>query len=114
MVPMWWACTALRGSYDPESDHCGATGAKHCLNVYQCTGKVTLNNVALMNSATAGLVINGSTVVANGLTTSGNVWGAVNVDKSSSFTLTALPAWRKRPRSGRRIAAPSTLPGIRL
>lgn len=66
----------------------GAAGAKHCLNVYQCTGKVTLNNVALMNSATAGLVINGSTVVANGLTTSGNAWGAVNVDNSSSFTLT--------------------------
>ena len=66
----------------------GAAGAKHCLNVYQCTGTVTLNNVALMNSATAGLVINGSTVVANGLTTSGNAWGAVNVDNSSSFTLT--------------------------
>lgn len=67
----------------------GAAGAKHCLNVYQCTGTVTLNNVALMNSATAGLVINGSTVVANGLTTSGNAWGAVNVDNSSSFTLTS-------------------------
>ena len=67
----------------------GATGAKHCLNVYQCTDTVTLNNVTLKDSDTAGLVINGSTVVANGLTTSGNAWGAVNVDNSSSFTLTS-------------------------
>ena len=66
----------------------GATGAKHCLNVYQCADTVTLNNVTLKDSATAGLVINGSTVVANGLTTSDNAWGAVNVDKRSSFTLT--------------------------
>ena len=66
----------------------GSTGAKHCLNVYQCTDTVSLNNVTLKDSATAGLVINGSTVVANGLTTSGNAWGAVNVDNSSSFTLT--------------------------
>ena len=34
------------------------------------------------------MVVNNSTVTASGLKTKGNVWGAVNVDKGASFTLT--------------------------
>lgn len=59
------------------------------LNVYQATG-VTLSNVTLQNSKNAGLVVNASTVTATNLNTSGNSWGAVNVDKSGAkFTLTS-------------------------
>ncbi len=57
------------------------------LNVYQAKD-VTLSNVTLQNSKNAGLIVNASTVNATNLNTSGNVWGAVNVDKSDAkFTL---------------------------
>lgn len=55
---------------------------------------VSLDNVSLKNSKGAGLTVNGSSVVANDLNTSGNSWGGVNVDpgegvtESSVFTLT--------------------------
>lgn len=67
----------------------GTTGAdhgKHCLNVFG-SKNVALENVTLQDSKTAGMVINSSDVKATGLTTSGNAWGAVNVDKGSSFEL---------------------------
>ncbi len=53
-----------------------------------------LNNVTIINSKGAGLTVNGSTVIADNLNTSGSLWGAVNVDPGSgvetpsSFTLT--------------------------
>ena len=56
-------------------------------------GNVTLTDVTIKNSKGAGLTVNGSAVTATNLTTSGNAWGAVNVDigsdvaASSSFTL---------------------------
>lgn len=55
---------------------------------------VSLDNVSLKNSNGAGLTVNGSSVTANDLDTSGNDWGGVNVDPgdgvtdSSVFTLT--------------------------
>lgn len=50
---------------------------------------VTFTNVTMKNSPNAGLLVNRSTVTANGLTTSGNAWGGVNVDGGTPhFTLT--------------------------
>jgi len=63
------------------------------VNMYK-SGSVLLENVTLKNSKGAGLTVNGSDVAAVNLTTSGNTWGAVNVDPGSgvsvlsSFTLT--------------------------
>lgn len=70
------------------------TGAKHIgdnnasgLNVY-LSSNVTLDKVTLKDNEAAGMIVNGSTVTANGLTTSGNGWGGVNVDKGSNVDTT--------------------------
>lgn len=60
---------------------------KSGIHVWNSTG-VTLENVTIENSANAGLLINSSTVKAADLKTSGNAWGAVNVDKSESAEAT--------------------------
>ena len=54
---------------------------------------VTMENITIQNCAEAGLLVNGATVTVDGLTTSGNTWGAVNVDQGAAkvrpaFTLT--------------------------
>ena len=59
----------------------------HGINVWNANN-VAINDVKIYNCGTAGVVINNSTVTASGLQTSGNAWGAVNVDKGSAFTLT--------------------------
>ena len=54
---------------------------------------LTLDNVTVQNCGNAALQVNSATVMATDLKTSGNAWGAVNVDKASnnddlpSFTL---------------------------
>lgn len=55
-----------------------ADGTKHGLNIYQA-GMVTLNNVTVQNNRWYAVMNNGSALVVNGLTTSGNQWG-INVD----------------------------------
>lgn len=45
---------------------------------------VTMENITIQNCANAGLLVNGATVTVNGLTTSGNTWGAVNVDQGAA------------------------------
>ncbi|WP_458863295.1 S-layer homology domain-containing protein [Acidaminobacterium chupaoyuni] len=61
------------------------TNAKHCINAFGAVN-VTLENVTLQNSRTAGMVImNGAHVEATNLLTSGNAWGAVNVDNNSGY-----------------------------
>ncbi|MCI6853773.1 MAG: LamG domain-containing protein, partial [Firmicutes bacterium] len=73
----------------------GNAKTKHGINVWTdynnaeaTKAEVTLNNVTIKNCGTAGLVVVNSKVTATNLTTSGNVWGAVNVDKGTpSFTL---------------------------
>ena len=65
---------------------------KHGINVFAEDGQTTtatvnLDGVTIQNCGTAGLVINNSTVTATNLTTSGNAWGAVNVDNSGKFEL---------------------------
>ena len=54
----------------------------HGLNIYE-SGDVTLKNVTLRDNAGAGMVVNSSGVNAEGLHTSGNAWGGVNIDKNS-------------------------------
>ncbi len=54
---------------------------------------VTMENITIQNCAEAGLLVNGATVTVDGLTTSENTWGAVNVDQGAAkvpptFTLT--------------------------
>ena len=58
----------------------------HGINVWNANN-VAINDVEIYNCGTAGVVINNSTVTASGLQTSGNAWGAVNVDNGGSFTL---------------------------
>lgn len=47
---------------------------------------VTLNKVTIKNSRGAGLTVNGSNVTATDFATSGNAWGAVNVDPGVGVT----------------------------
>ena len=87
----------------------GSASTKHGINVWAAGAgdavTLTLEDVAIRNCGTAGMVVNHSSVTANGLTTSGNVWGAVNVDNSGSFTLTgtenqmeeAVKLWTEKP-----------------
>lgn len=68
------------------------TGAKHISNDYASgmsvyeSSDVTLNNVTLQNNEGAGLIVNGSTVNATALHTSGNNWGGVNVDNGENVS----------------------------
>lgn len=64
----------------------GTTNANgHGINIVQSTG-VTLKNITSKDNAAAGVVVNGSTVTATGLYTSGNGWYGVNVDQGSGVT----------------------------
>lgn len=61
----------------------GNNVARNTLNVYN-SSDVTLNNVDVQNATNQGLVVNGSTVVANELTSAGNKNGGVYVDNDSA------------------------------
>ena len=61
----------------------GNETSKHCLNVFDAKN-VTVSNVTAKDSAGYGLVVNGSEVVVESMEISGNTWGAVNVDSTSS------------------------------
>lgn len=45
---------------------------------------VEMENITIQNCANAGLLVNGAAVTVDGLTTSGNTWGAVNVDQGAA------------------------------
>ncbi len=55
------------------------------INVYQ-SENVVLNDVTTENNDKYGLIVNGSEVTVDNLTTSGNGWGGVNVDLGSGVT----------------------------
>ena len=55
---------------------------KHGLNIYG-GAEVTVENVTIKHGKGYGSVANGSAVTVNGLTTSGNGWGGINVDSKS-------------------------------
>lgn len=73
----------------------GNADTGHGINVWSAaTGEdrpsLTLEEVTIQNCGTAAIVVNNAVVSADGLTTSGNAWGAVNVDDAESlFTLTS-------------------------
>ncbi|MBQ6076149.1 MAG: right-handed parallel beta-helix repeat-containing protein, partial [Lachnospiraceae bacterium] len=60
----------------------GAGNAKHGIQAWHATG-VVLENVTAKNGTGYGVLVNGSAVTAEGLNTSGNGWGGVNLDTSS-------------------------------
>ena len=66
--------------------------AKHGLNLYDA-GTVTVENVTIQDGTGYGIVCNSSDLTVNGLTTSGNAWGGINIDTSagndSNFTMTS-------------------------
>ena len=62
----------------------GGSAAKHGLNIYHA-GMVTLENVEISNCRWYALVVNGTELPVDGLTTSGNQWG-VNIDRGSRVT----------------------------
>ncbi|HIY04709.1 MAG TPA: S-layer homology domain-containing protein [Candidatus Anaerotignum merdipullorum] len=51
---------------------------------------VTMENITIQDCAEAGLLVNGAAVTVNGLKTSGNTWGAVNVDQGAAEVLPAF------------------------
>ena len=62
----------------------GGSAAKHGLNIYHA-GMVTLENVEISNCRWYALVVNGTELSVDGLTTSGNQWG-VNIDRGGRVT----------------------------
>lgn len=60
-------------------------GKAYGLQAY-CVTNTVLNNVTLTGSVGAGLTVNGSTVDATALHTSGNNWGGVNVDNGENVS----------------------------
>lgn len=66
----------------------------HGINIY-CADNVSLKNITAKDNAGCGIVVNSSSVTAEGLYTSGNGWYGVNVDQGSGvindtqFTLNA-------------------------
>ncbi len=60
-----------------------STGAKpHGIVVQQVSG-ITLTNLSLLNGR-AGMIVNASKVVASNITTSGNSWYGINVDRTNA------------------------------
>ena len=51
--------------------------------------QASFDGVTFKNSKGAGLLVNGSTVSVNNVTTSGNTWGGINVDLGSGVTSTS-------------------------
>lgn len=66
-----------------------ANGMSHAVNTYNAAYGV-LEDVTISNGKGAALTVNGSTIVATDLNTSGNAWGSVNVDPGSGVTLPSL------------------------
>ncbi len=64
----------------------GNANTKSGVHAFACEGNVVINNVTIKNCGNAAVQVNGSIVEATALVTSGNVWGAVNVDKGSAST----------------------------
>ena len=67
----------------------GSTKAAHGVNVLTANGAadkadVTLTNVTIENNTGYGVVTLGSDMTVENITTTGNVWGGINVDNSAS------------------------------
>ena len=72
----------------------GHASTKSGIHAYGPGANVKLEDVTIRNCGTVGVQVNGATVSAENLSTSGNAWGGVNLDTGSalssapSFTLT--------------------------
>ena len=66
-----------------SGDEGSAGNTKHGLNVYGDETNVTVTDVTIKNGNGYGIVVNGAQATINGLETSGNGWGGVNVDSKS-------------------------------
>lgn len=64
----------------------GNENTKSGIHAYNCMGTVKLEDVTIQNCGNAAVQVNGSKVEATNLTTEGNAWGAVNVDKGTAVT----------------------------
>ncbi len=64
-------------------------GKAYGINTYD-EADLVLNNVEIIGSKGAGLTVNGSTVTATELKTSGNAWGGVNVDPGEDVVLPTI------------------------
>ena len=64
----------------------GNENTKSGIHAYNCSGTVKLDTVTIQNCGNAAVQVNGSKVEATNLTTEGNAWGAVNVDKGTAVT----------------------------
>ena len=64
----------------------GGKAARHGIQTYGAGSEATLENVTVKDCRGYGAVANGSKITANGLYTSGNAWGGVNVSKGSGVT----------------------------
>lgn len=75
-----------------ESTHASPA---HGINVFEADD-ITLRNVTLTNNA-IGVLVNGSTVTVDGITSSGSKWGhAINVDKANAqLTITGTNSWNE-------------------
>lgn len=62
----------------------GNTKTKSGIVCFGQNGNVTLENVVAQNCGNCGVQIAGATVTATNLQTTGNAWGGINVDKSST------------------------------
>ena len=67
----------------------GGSAAKHGLNIYHA-GMVTLENVEISNCRWYALVVNGTELSVDGLTTSGNQWGVNTTGQAASPLRTLL------------------------
>lgn len=64
----------------------GGKAARHGVQTYGAGSEATLENVTVKDCLGYGAVANGSKITANGLYTSGNAWGGVNVSKGAGVT----------------------------
>lgn len=60
----------------------------HGINTYMVTN-ILLDNLLISNNDRTGIVVNGSMVTVNNITTSGNGWHAINVDQGTGVTTEA-------------------------
>ena len=61
----------------------------HGINIYVATN-ILLDNVTVTDNDRTGVVVNGSTVTVNNITTSGNGWHGINVDQGGGVTTPAI------------------------
>ena len=73
----------------------GGDAARHGVQTYGAGNSATLENVTIKDCTGYGAVANGSILTVNGLNTSGNNWGGINVSKGSNVTNTPTLQFNK-------------------